>query len=291
VPKQKNGIAQAQALQIMSTSSDEAEQKPESAPAKREARPFLPLLIQEAKPKPSWAKFLIGHLGTMAAWAAVFWYGCQTNILQKTLDGSTDAAAKALIASNKNIFLVRQSIAVAQENADAATDSVKVAKDTAQKQLRAYLGFDEVQIEDHPGIPSNTLHVVIKNYGQTPAHNVTFWAQFKKFPPHLPGDNFELSDDFDYPTAVPSNNASPMGSIYLNPTEKNDSFNSAAPDIDVFNDGYNLLFSTYVYGELSYTDIYNVTHVRPFCFYIFTRPGQPLIMFFTKAHNTEQDVK
>lgn len=69
----------------------------------------------------------------------------------------------------------------ADRSADAATTLAAVAADNAQKQLRAYLDFDFVRVDENPEFvgPLNTegrtpvlFKVQCRNFGKTPAHNV-----------------------------------------------------------------------------------------------------------------------
>lgn len=70
--------------------------------------------------------------------------------------------------------LMKRSMTVAEAAASAADRSVETMQDTARRQLRAYLSIDRAWIEfPEPGVPSVT--VVIKNAGQTPAHDLSHW--------------------------------------------------------------------------------------------------------------------
>ena len=67
-------------------------------------------------------------------------------------------------------------IKAAQNSAKAAQDAVETAKDTAKRQLRAYL------ILKHPelSIKDNRINIyfLIQNVGQTPSHNASFKIEF-----------------------------------------------------------------------------------------------------------------
>jgi hypothetical protein len=68
----------------------------------------------------------------------------------------------------------------------ATAELVEGAKDTAQKQLRAYISVASARIthiEDGEGVPE--AHIFIKNFGQTPAYQVMGVAGFaiSTFPP------------------------------------------------------------------------------------------------------------
>ncbi len=61
-----------------------------------------------------------------------------------------------------------------RKSADAARDYARIASDTAQRQLRAYVNVDSAAIDlTHPAAPKAT--VVFKNFGHTPAYDVQIW--------------------------------------------------------------------------------------------------------------------
>lgn len=72
------------------------------------------------------------------------------------------------------IFFTAWATLAASRAAKAARDSVTVAQETAQRQLRAYVHIHEALVlwtGDGP-----VAHLLIKNSGQTPAYNVVFAA-------------------------------------------------------------------------------------------------------------------
>lgn len=70
--------------------------------------------------------------------------------------------------------LMSKSMGVAEKAVAATERSVETMQDTARRQLRAYVSVDRAWIEfPEPGIPK--VNVVVKNAGQTPAHNVHQW--------------------------------------------------------------------------------------------------------------------
>lgn len=62
--------------------------------------------------------------------------------------------------------------AIAERNAKAAADQVDLARDTASKQLRAYIGVLGAKAY-YVGQPLHRIVIQIKNFGQTPAFDVT----------------------------------------------------------------------------------------------------------------------
>jgi hypothetical protein len=67
----------------------------------------------------------------------------------------------------------------AERAADATAASVDLARDTAQRQLRAYIGTFEMSLRVHPLEGSGfgyITHIEIRNFGQTPAYEMMLWA-------------------------------------------------------------------------------------------------------------------
>jgi hypothetical protein len=61
----------------------------------------------------------------------------------------------------------------ARQSADAANDSVRLAKETAQKELRAYINYDSARMENWNS-SRPIVRAVFKNFGDTPAYAVTY---------------------------------------------------------------------------------------------------------------------
>lgn len=74
-----------------------------------------------------------------------------------------------------------RALAIADRNAEAAASHVRVAEDTARRQLRAYIGIETmvVQWQDaaHP-----TFHMVVRNVGKTPATIIRHVRNYKLEP-------------------------------------------------------------------------------------------------------------
>jgi hypothetical protein len=74
------------------------------------------------------------------------------------IDASTDADRALLIA---------------ERNAEAAADQVEVSRDTARRQLRAYLGVKDIVYYR----PQRWFYINVENYGATMAHAVMLQAR------------------------------------------------------------------------------------------------------------------
>ena len=134
-----------------------------------------------------WGTLFFTGLSTIIFFAQLAVFGLQARRLRQTVDAMKTIDARQ--ASD-----IRDSIVAAQRSATAAEDSIAKsdqflahAQDTAVRQLRAYVLIDTVKIDNvaEGGIP--VARVTIKNFGQTPAYNLTNWAimGLDTFPPSL----------------------------------------------------------------------------------------------------------
>ncbi len=73
---------------------------------------------------------------------------------------------------------MKESIAAAKASAEAAQKAVEVSDATAQRQLRAYLLPDRAVVP-RSDVSLSEVEIKIKNFGQTPAYNVTSWWSAK----------------------------------------------------------------------------------------------------------------
>ena len=92
--------------------------------------------------------------------------------------------------------LIRESLAdtktaaeAANKSADAAEHTVSTMKDTAERQLRAYVSVDSAEIIDLVAGFTPAARLIVKNSGQTPAYNLTgiggiaIGESFERLPP------------------------------------------------------------------------------------------------------------
>ena len=74
----------------------------------------------------------------------------------------------------RQLKLMRESLDTAASAARSAEHSVEIMRDTAQRQLRAYISIETSKIEfPEPGRPKVTVNY--RNAGQTPAYDVQTW--------------------------------------------------------------------------------------------------------------------
>jgi hypothetical protein len=129
---------------------------------------------------------LVGICGVVAAVCTLLFIKKQIFVMKEQADS---IKRQADLMDRQIVVMTRQGIA-AETAAKAAENAIILASDTAQKQLRAYIGVDSACVKFiKPGSPEAQVH--IKNYGQTPAYDVQSWIHiwFNPYPPAIPPPN------------------------------------------------------------------------------------------------------
>jgi len=174
----------------------------------------------------------------MARWAKwMFWVG-----------------VAELLLTMLGVFLVWRTLKASWAAANAAENTLNAMKDTAARELRAYVGVT-VERQSFPeyGQPMH-FKISVKNHGQTPAYNVFQSANAKIF--RRPTDISEIYAE--WPCAT-------KGAI-LNPDQKNE----VIPAIEGgWNDDIAMKIkeekaAIFLWGEVRYLDIFDVWHVTRF---------------------------
>jgi hypothetical protein len=105
---------------------------------------------------------------------------CQQRRMAKAAERAANIAFWQTIVGSVGALLLFPTLWYAARSARAAADaahaaeqSVAVAQETAQRQLRAYLNYDQATIIDFTS-DRPLLQVSLKNYGHTPAYDVRF---------------------------------------------------------------------------------------------------------------------
>jgi len=168
--------------------------------------------------------------------------------------------------------LMRKGFADAKEAAEAAklsvevaNESLKLSRDTTQKQLRAYVFAFDADVFD-AGTDSVRASIAIKNSGQTPAYDVKV---------SIAANAFYVTDDITFhPTPVGPDTKTfvfgPGGSgrrdIPLRPII------GEPASVSTVKDGNGAL---YVWGEILYTDTFGKDQYTRFRFMIGGKDGWP----------------
>jgi hypothetical protein len=86
------------------------------------------------------------------------------------------------ISGERNVEVARVTAEAARESAETTKKSVELSDKTAERQLRAYIGVNSMDIKVYPfegGEFAFIANVEIKNFGQTPAYDLTIWSEAK----------------------------------------------------------------------------------------------------------------
>lgn len=188
---------------------------------------------------------------------------------------------------------MQKSTEVANNAVKAANDSIALSGDTAKRQLRAYLGVVSIGIGEPGSAQAKpTLVMNLKNFGQTPARDVEIHLSIWRMPKKEEDRFTPLPAGFIYPRITPSEtalNETVFSRDYFDPGQDKTTQTIIPDDTPILNPQFIRVVTVYVYGEIIYTDTYNKTHVREFCYAYF--PSNPPAGRFlsTEAHNRERE--
>jgi hypothetical protein len=159
----------------------------------------------------------------------------------------TSLAAVGTAALLYTLWLTRRSVEAANRAARAAEVSVKLARETAVAQLRAYVFTGVVQGALPPDpIGPFSVKVELRNSGPTPAYNVRPWLVVFIGGYPDPGEPFEgPAADFQSTTAI----LPPGGHVQLY-GHTGESLLPSMPGLKASTS------AAYVYGEIHYKDVF-----------------------------------
>jgi hypothetical protein len=141
----------------------------------------------------------------------------------------------------------------AKNSADAANAAVALAKDTAEKQLRAYVGIDKPRVLGMTVGNKPIVLVTVKNCGQTPAYNVRGWHKYIFGPVPL---------DLEFPEG----RSGGVTTLHAGQTVE---FRSEMPVLTeelltAFGTSGDQGIALWVYGKISYDDAFGAPHISNF---------------------------
>lgn len=152
----------------------------------------------------------------------------------------------------KSVGVARQSADAAKASADAASATVNTMKDTAGRQLRAYVHpVTALRYRDETGVL--VIKLEIKNAGQTPAYECSHWM--------VEG----VHTGFPAPPEAFTNKNAPKGDSPIAPGESVDFFVSAteltpAQEAQIAAK----IAAIYLFGEITYRDAFQTERVTKF---------------------------
>jgi hypothetical protein len=124
---------------------------------------------------------------------------------------------------------------------------------TSRAQLRAYVMVDKATTVDFGPVPK--AEVIFKNYGQTPAYNLTIWTSVEV-----------AVDDLKNKAAAPPSGPAASGSLgpggFVHTLDAPERV-ILPPEVQAVKEGR---ASFYVYGQALYRDVFGEAHATDFCF-------------------------
>ncbi|MFX1716758.1 hypothetical protein [Paraburkholderia sp. A1RO-5L] len=188
----------------------------------------------------------------LAIWTGLLWKATVRlgRDAKETSERQSQEMQKSITEATRAATAMEAVAEAAGVSARASTDSVATLKEVTAKQMRAYLSvvmnggtFQERDKGFYFGI-----NPVLANTGNTPAHNIRYWAKAAVY-------NFPLPDNFDFPDGEDS----VVTSFALGP-HQNVVLNARLPDfvddgdVQAIKAGINKRI--YIWGKVSYVDVF-----------------------------------
>jgi hypothetical protein len=94
---------------------------------------------------------------------------------------------KAVADGEKAVETANAAVVAANRHADESANLVAVTRDTAERQLRAYVMVESAVVKNIQEMGEPSILVTIRNFGQTPAYDATFWfgPGWDRYPPSV----------------------------------------------------------------------------------------------------------
>jgi len=259
-----NAISKQQQTANSSYSPDTKDQAANAFPSIIKIIPTAPLQIEASEREEQ------RHGFSSAEWWLV-WVTLALAVITGTLAWFTFGLWKdARDASNRQADEMKESIAQSIRSATAMEKVAEISKINSermeqfwQKQMRAYLtvnvGGGVYQVRTK-GLKFE-VRPCLSNSGHTPAHNMDYWAAVDILP-------FPLPDTFDFP--APKSHQ--KRGVVLGPNQSivmNAFVDNFVPDEDVQAIKIGNKVRLYIWGEVSYSDVFGEPHITKFCHSLF----------------------
>jgi hypothetical protein len=224
----------------------------------------------------------IGQLQSAIFILQLFVFGFQAWLLQKTVKAAGDQSKEM----KRSVDEATRAANAMEKFADSANSSAKTAvellgshKDTMTRLLRAYVcvSFGEAAFQNSETKDRFVARVGLINAGQTPAYKVAFKVRADVLP-------FPLAQDFNF--AVPDNPASSESTLggHAPPITLTGVVDRLYSDQEIIEIRFGLK-RLYLFGTVTYEDVYRVTRYANFCFNVIWLNGDKSMGLFTKRHN------
>ena len=178
---------------------------------------------------------------------------------KKMVDSADATAQRQSNEMQASITEASRAATAMEQLVKSSAESVATLKDVTARQMRAYLVVDinfGIYQERNKNIKFE-VKPSLKNAGQTPAHKLTYWATAKIMP-------FPPPEGFDFP--APKN--APNRPMFLGPhqgVELNAVVDDFVPDDEIAGIKSGNTRRVYIWGVVTYTDIFNKKHSTKFC--------------------------
>ncbi|HEV2594168.1 MAG TPA: hypothetical protein VGU01_03085 [Sphingomicrobium sp.] len=137
---------------------------------------------------------------------------------------------------------------VGRDQHRAVMESNSISRDTARRQLRAYVGCVGAEAHGIDGSAALQITIKFRNAGQTPAHGLSAKGGCRMFQYPGPTTFNEVSDHIHAPsTLVPGGETLKTETAPITAVQKRDLFAGK--------------YALYAYGQATYTDVFGEQHV------------------------------
>ena len=172
------------------------------------------------------------------------------------------AAAELIIVSwwqfwagGAGIALLIYTLYLTRNATKAAIEANRIARKSAERQLRAYVFLTKASIENWAAGEQPFAHLTVVNTGQTPAYGVEFWAAVQIVTPD------KVLPDFERPANLHTSRYSLGTNI---PTYKKMPISDKPMTEDIRHAIVGGDLTVFVWGEITYRDIFKKYRASPF---------------------------
>ncbi|WP_199545003.1 hypothetical protein [Paraburkholderia kururiensis] len=225
---------------------------------------------------------IVGILQLVVFLAQLLVFGYQALKLRETVDASAAQSRdmKESIAASIRAAVAMEKVAISSaRGSQAASESVAALRERTAQQMRAYLSVvtgGATYQESQKGLRFEANPVIL-NTGHTPAHRVNAVIRADILPLPLPDDfSFELPADSEAGQAVLGPNQNRILSAVV---QRN------IPDEDVQKTKAGTGQALYVWGRVSYDDVFGEHRLTRFCQIMVWLPNGNVFGYFTPQHN------
>lgn len=216
----------------------------------------------------------LGALTLIAAIAAAIFAGRAAHHGKRSADVAEEAIEEAKATSSKSSANTLEALSIARENADAAAAHVSVAQESSRRELRAYVGVDEISFEvksrprgyepinlAQPGVVYlDFVTVSVKNFGHTPATGVCCFVGIATVP-FLQ----RLPDNYDFEGPLTPNTDLNITTRHFLQAGQIEKIKCGLGDVRALWGARKKQRSIFLFGRIYYIDAFENSHSTKFC--------------------------